>query len=97
MNNLVPITSSDSSLLLASLAILNQLFTHAYGAIQSKEDEVIKFLISLVQTNSQTQSPRKSKRTDDKWIPNDELDDEGKAKVFLLQSFFSNALQHPAD
>ena len=52
MDNLLPISSSETTPLLNSLAILHQMVSASHQLVASKEDEITTFLVSLIKTNS---------------------------------------------
>ena len=87
MDNLIPISEADSNLapLLASLATLHQLIPLRNPAVLSKEHEITRFLITLIKINSSTD---KTGPQFEEWVSNEDLDDEGKAKVpvFAVES-----------
>ena len=52
MDNLLPISSSENTPLLNSLAILHQMVSASHQLVAAKEDEISTFLTSLIRTNS---------------------------------------------
>lgn len=89
MDNLVPPSDSDYGPLFASLAIMHQLIPLENPSVVAKEGEIIKFLETLIKTNE----PAGKKGKPENWVSNEDLDDEGKAKVsFLFACLFSLVL-----